>query len=141
VVLPVLVLVELVGFLFGGVRLGLGDWVAMTALMWLTALPFAVLGVFVGFVVTAETAYPVVTALMFILGYFGGLFDPVSQMPHVLQDVAQALPTFHQSSLTLSFLSSRTLGLGSWLVLGAYTVVLAGALMWRHRVEESRGLA
>jgi len=26
--------------------------------MWVTALPFAVLGVFVGFMVHAETAYP-----------------------------------------------------------------------------------
>jgi ABC-2 type transport system permease protein len=141
VVLPVLIFVELVGLLFGGVRLGVEQWFAMTALMWVTALPFAVLGVFVGFVVNAETAYPVVTALMFILGYFGGLFNPVSQMPHVLQDVAQALPTFHQSSLTVNFLSGRTLGAASWLILGAYTVVLSAALMWRHRVQESRGLA
>jgi len=34
VVLPVLVLVEVVGYTFGGVRLGIGEWFALTALMW-----------------------------------------------------------------------------------------------------------
>ena len=141
VVLPVLILVELVGLTFGGVRLGIDQWVAMTALLWVTALPFAVLGVFVGFMVTAETAYPVVTALMFILGYFGGLFNPVSEMPQALQSAARALPTFHQASLTLNFLSGQTLGAGSWLILSGYTIVLGMALLWKHRVEEARGVA
>jgi ABC-2 type transport system permease protein len=141
IILPVELLVELVGLSFGGVRLSLGQWVVITAILWLTALPFAVLGVFVGFLVTAETAYPVVTALMFILGYFGGLFNPVSDMPHVLQTVARILPTFHQTSLTTEALSGQTLAAGSWLILAAYTAVLGLALLWRHRAEEARGLA
>ena len=141
VVLPVLILVEATGALFGGVRIGVSAWLAITALSWLTAVPFAVLGVFVGFMVTAETAYPVVTALMFLLGYFGGLFNPVSEMPHALQDVARALPTFHQSALSLDLLSNQSLAATSWLILGGYTLVLGAALVWRHRVEEAKGLA
>ena len=141
VVLPVLILVELVGFTFGGVRLGIGQWVGLTMLLWITAIPFAVLGVFVGFMVNAETAYPVVTALMFVLGYFGGLFNPVSQMPRALQSAAQALPSFHHAALALDLLASQTLGAGNWLVLGGYTVCLGLALAWKYRVEESRGLA
>jgi ABC-2 type transport system permease protein len=141
VVLPVLVLVELVGLTFGGVRLGVGQWLALTGLLWVTAIPFAVLGVFVGFMVTAETAYPVVTALMFILGYFGGLFNPVSQMPQALQSAAKALPSFNHALLALDFLSSHTLGAANWLILSGYTIVLGMALLWKHRVEESRGLA
>jgi len=141
VVLPVLVLVELVGLTFGGVRLGFGLWVGLTVLLWLTAIPFAVLGVFVGFMVNAETAYPVVTALMFVLGYFGGLFNPVSQMPRALQSAAQALPSFHHAALALDLLASQTLGAANWLVLGGYTVGLGLALAWKYRVEEARGLA
>ena len=141
VVLPVLILVELVGFTFGGVRLGIGQWVGLTVLLWITAIPFAVLGVFVGFMVNAETAYPVVTALMFVLGYFGGLFNPVSQMPRALQSAAQALPSFHHAALALDLLASQTLGAGNWLVLGGYTLFLGLALAWKYRVEESRGLA
>jgi ABC-2 type transport system permease protein len=68
VVLPVIVLVEIVGAGFGGVRLAAGTWVGLTALLWATSLPFAVLGVFIGFLVTTEAAFPVVTGLMFLLG-------------------------------------------------------------------------
>src|SRR5665213_3702575 len=121
VVLPVLTLVELVGLTFGGVRLGVVQWFALTGLLWVTAIPFAVLGVFVGFMVNAETAYPVVTALMFILGYFGGLFNPVSQMPQALQSAARFLPSFHHALLALDFLSGRTLSAGNWLILSGYT--------------------
>jgi ABC-2 type transport system permease protein len=141
VVLPVLVLVEVVGLAFGGVRLGVGQWVGLTLLLWVTAVPFAVLGVFVGFLVNPETAYPVITVLMFVLGYFGGLFTPVARMPHFLQDAAQVLPSFHHASLGLAFLQGESLSARHWLVLAAYAAVLGLIIIWRHRLEESRGLA
>jgi ABC-2 type transport system permease protein len=141
VILPVVVLVELVGMAFGGVHLAPLSWAELTGLLWVTALPFAILGIFVGFMVNADTAYPVVTALMFVLGYFGGLFNPVSHMPHVLQTTARLLPSFHQTSIGLALLDGRGLGIEDALVLVAYSLVLGGAIVWKHRVEEARGLA
>jgi len=141
VVLPVVALVELVGMAFGGVRLGFGTWIELTALLWVAAVPFAGLGIFVGFMVNAETAYPVVTALMFLLGYFGGLFNPVSHMPHTLQTTARILPSFHQTSLGLALLDGRSFGISDTFVLAAYAVAFGLAIAWKHRVEESRGLA
>ena len=140
VVLPVLLLVEVVGTAFGGVQMDVGQWIGLTALMWVAALPFAVLGVFVGFLVHAETAYPVVTVLMFVLGYFGGLFTPVSQMPQALRVAARLLPSFHNASLGIDFLAGRGLGFVHWLVLLGYAVALGLVIVWRHRLQESRGL-
>ena len=91
--------------------------------------------------VNAETAYPVVTALMFILGYFGGLFNPVSHKPHALQATARALPSFHQTSIGLALLDGRGFGAQDTLVLAAYAAVLGLAIVWKPRVEESRGAA
>src|SRR5271166_2717336 len=91
VVLPVIVLVEAVGAGFGDVRLAATTWIGLTFLLWATSLPFAVLGVFIGFLVAPEAAFPVVTGLMFILGYFGGLFKPVDQMPGSLQFIAHLM--------------------------------------------------
>jgi ABC-2 type transport system permease protein len=141
VVLPVVVLVELVGMAFGGVHLAALSWFELTGLLWVTALPFAILGIFVGFMVNADTAYPVVTALMFVLGYFGGLFNPVSHMPHVLQTTARFLPSFHQTSIGLALLDGRGFGIEDALVLVAYAAVLGGAIGWKHRIEEARGIA
>jgi ABC-2 type transport system permease protein len=141
VLLPVLALVEIVGSSFGGVQLGLGTWFELTLLLFVTALPFAVLGVVVGFLVSPEAAFPVATGLMFVLGYFGGLFSPVDQMPAALRVVAQALPSYHQASLGLGLVDGRGLRAVDWLVLAGYVVVLGLVVLWRHRVEESRGIA
>ena len=141
VVLPVIVLVEVVGAGFGGVRLAPATWVGLTILLWVTSLPFAVLGVFIGFLVTPEAAFPVVTGLMFILGYFGGLFTPVDQMPGALQFVAHLMPSYHQVSLAVASLDGHTLALTHWLVLAGCMAALGLAIAWKHRVEEARGLA
>lgn len=141
VVLPVIALVEVVGAGFGGVSLNAGTWVGLTVLLWLTSLAYVVLGVFVGFVVTTEAAFPVVTALMFILGYFGGLFTPVDRMPGALQFIAHLTPSYHQTALAIEALDGQTMALSHWLVLAGYVVVFGLAIAWKHRVEEARGLA
>jgi ABC-2 type transport system permease protein len=141
VVLPVIVLVEAVGAGFGDVRLAATTWMGLTVLLWVTSLPFAVLGVFIGFLVTTEAAFPVVTGLMFVLGYFGGLFTPVDQMPGALQFVAHLMPSYHQVSLAIASLDGHTLALTHWLVLAGCVAVLGLAIVWKHRVEEARGLA
>jgi ABC-2 type transport system permease protein len=141
VVLPVIVLVEAVGAGFGDVRLTATTWVGLTILLWVTSLPFAVLGVFIGFLVTTEAAFPVVTGLMFVIGYFGGLFTPIDEMPGALQFVAHLMPSYHQVSLALASIDGHTLALTHWLVLAGCVAVLGLAIVWKHRVEEARGLA
>ncbi|HYA68294.1 MAG TPA: ABC transporter permease [Acidimicrobiales bacterium] len=141
IVLPVIVLVELTGFLFGGVRLGTGVWISLAAVLWVSSLPFASLGVLVGFVASSETAYPLVTALMFLLSFFGGLFNPVRSLPVVLRHVAVFLPTYHHAALGWAVVAGRPPDLVDVGVLLAYAVVLGLAVTWRHRVEEARALA
>ena len=141
VILPVMGLVDIVGAGFGGVDLSVGSWVGLTAVLWVTALPFALLGVFIGYIVNAETAFPVVIALMFVLGYFGGLFDPLYNMPAALRDAAQVLPSYHNASLGLAFLQGQGLGLEHWLVLAGYVLAFSAAIIVKHRAEEARGLA
>jgi ABC-2 type transport system permease protein len=141
VILPVIGLVDVVGASFGGVHLSLPTWIAMSVAMWLTALPFAVLGVFIGFMVNAETAFPVVTALMFVIGYFGGLFNPVASMPRPLRMVAQVLPSFRHAAVGLSVVDGRGRTAADLLVLAGYTAALGIAVALKHRHEEARGIA
>ncbi|HSZ37340.1 MAG TPA: ABC transporter permease [Acidimicrobiales bacterium] len=141
VVLPVIVLVEIVGATFGGVSLSAASWVGLTVLLWATSVAFVVLGVFVGFMVSPEAAFPVVTGLMFLLGYFGGLFTPVDRMPGALQFLAHLTPSYHQVALALAAVGGKTLAPSDWFVLVGYVVVLGVAIVWKHRVEEARGLA
>lgn len=141
VILPVIVLMEVVGAAFGGVDLPAGTWIGLAVLLWVGSLPFAVMGVLIGFSVSAETAFPVITALMFVLGYFGGLFTPVPKMPHTLQTVARILPSYHHASLGVELVDGRGLAPEHWLVLAGYVVVLSAAVVIKHRMEESKGVA
>jgi ABC-2 type transport system permease protein len=141
IALPVISMVELTGLLLGGVRLALGTWVTLTLVLWASALPFAALGVLVGFVASGETAYPLVTALMFLLSFFGGLFTPVADLPTVLRHVASFLPSYHDASLGWAVVAGRAPGLADAAVLVGYAAVLGLAVTWRHRVEESRAFA
>src|ERR1700722_40147 len=140
-VLPVIVLVELTGLFLGGVQLGVGVWLELTVVLWVSALPFAALGVLVGFVASSETAYPLVTALMFLLSFFGGLFTPVRSLPPTLRHVASFLPSYHHASLGWAVVAGRVPALSDVGILFAYATVLALAVTWRHRVEESRAFA
>jgi ABC-2 type transport system permease protein len=141
VVLPVILLVELVAALYGHVQMGATSWLVLSVVLWASALPFAVLGVFVGFVVGTEAVFPVVTGLLFLLAYFGGLFTPIEDLPGFLQGAARALPNFHHMTLGLDVINGQALGASHWLVLGAYTVVLGAGIAWKHRREEARGIA
>ena len=133
VVLPEILLVEAVGVGFGGVHLSAAQWFGLSAVLWIAALPFAVIGVLVGSTVHAETAFPVMIGLMFVLGYFGGLFSPVTSMPSGLQVAAHVLPSYHNAALGISFLDDRGLGFSHWLVLAAYVAVPTLVLMIQHR--------
>ncbi len=141
IALPVICLVELTGLLMGGVRLEPGAWVALTLVLWASTLPFVVLGVLVGFVASTETAYPLVTALMFLLSFFGGLFTPVRSMPSALRHVANLLPSYHGASVGWAVVAGRLPQLRDAGVLVVYVLVLGLAVVWRHRAEESRAFA
>lgn len=110
VILPE-ILIELVGVGFGGVHLSALDWFTLSAILWVGAIPFAVLGMLVGSTVHAETAFPVLIGLMFVLGYFGGPFSPVATMPRALQVTAPLLPSFHNAALGISLLDGHGLGI------------------------------
>jgi ABC-2 type transport system permease protein len=141
IALPVVVVVEVTGLLLGGVHLGPATWAALTVVLWASALPFAALGVLVGFVASSETAYPLVTALMFLLSFFGGLFTPVADLPLILRHVASFLPSYHDASLGWAVVAGRAPALGDAGVLLGYAALLGVAVTWRHRVEESRAFA
>ncbi|HET9733467.1 MAG TPA: ABC transporter permease [Acidimicrobiales bacterium] len=141
VMIPVLGLVEAVAAVFGGVDLPFRTWLETAAAMWVGSLPFAELGVLIGFGVGVETTFPIIVALMFVLGYFGGLFNPVRSMPHPLQTAAHLLPSFHHVRLGLAAVSGGGFPLTSWLVLAGYAAAIAVAIAAGHRIDELRGTA
>ncbi|HST84139.1 MAG TPA: ABC transporter permease [Kineosporiaceae bacterium] len=77
-----------------GADLSLGEWLAVGVLSWVCSLVFAAFGLFVGYLVPAENAMQFIGPLLALMSFFGGLFQPLSDMPQVLQNVAPWLPTY-----------------------------------------------
>ena len=74
-----------------GADLTLGEWIGVAALSWACSLVFAAFGLFVGYLVPAENAMQFIGPLLALMSFFGGLFEPLDQMPQALQNTRPSL--------------------------------------------------
>jgi ABC-2 type transport system permease protein len=77
-----------------GAQLSIGQWVACAVLSWVCSLVFAAFGLFVGYLVPSENAMQFIGPLLGLMSFFGGLFQPVDQLPQALQTIAPWMPTY-----------------------------------------------
>ncbi|HEX5497451.1 MAG TPA: ABC transporter permease [Mycobacteriales bacterium] len=135
--LPALLLVFLAGRLLG-VRMSGSQWGRVGLYFALALVPFAVLSVALGYLVTADSAPMINGASQMVLSLFGGVWVPVSQMPHLMLTVGKALPSFWLGVAARSPLTGEHLGVDGLAVLVGWTVVLAGFAARRYRRDAAR---
>jgi len=129
--LPAMALVALTAVVSHHVQLSAAQWPAMLAAMWAGVLPLALLGLAIGYLAADEVAFPLTMALYFALGALGGLWIPLSAMPHTMQDIGQALPSNAVAELGWRIAGGQAsvpkavLMLTAWLLGGATAAVLA----------------
>lgn len=136
--LPPIVLVSLIGGLVEGVDLPVAGWAQVVFGVWLATIPFAVLGLLVGQVATADSLQPITMTVMLLLAFIGGIFIPTQIFPQWLQDVAQALPSYWLAEVGHGALFGNTRTGTAILVLASYTVVLGFAVIRRYRRDSAR---
>ena len=132
VTLPALILVFIAGATVGNVHLPATQWLGTGLAVWLGLIPFAVLGLVIGFAGTVDTVQPISMITYLGLSILGGLWFPVEQFPPFLQDVAKVTPSYWLADLGRSVLAGDGVPLTAVLVLAAWTVVLgACSALWR----------
>jgi ABC-2 type transport system permease protein len=133
--LPAMMLVALTAVVSHHVRLGVGQWPALLAAMWAGVLPLALLGLAIGYVAGDDIAFPLTMALYFALGALGGLWMPLSVMPHAMQDIAKALPSNGVAELGWRIAGGQASVPKAVLVLTAWTLGsgLVALLAYRRR--------
>ncbi|MFL6145525.1 MAG: ABC transporter permease [Labedaea sp.] len=138
--LPGVILVPLVAAVFEGVSLDPGQWLRVTLGVWVAVLPFAVLGLLLGQVGTAESMQPLVSIVMMVMSLLGGIFIPIDTMPAGLLNVARLLPSYWLGQVGRGAVTSElSVSLGNAvLVLAAWTVVLGLAVVRRYRRDSAR---
>ena len=137
--LPAMVLVALTAVVSHHVRLGPAQWLVLLATMWAAVLPLALLGLGIGYLAGDDIAFPLTMALYFALGALGGLWMPLSVMPHLMQDIGRLLPSNSLAELGWQIAGGQASVPTAVLVLAAWTAGsgLIAVLAYRRRAIRS----
>ncbi len=103
--LAVMLAISAVSLLLTGPVLGFGTWLRLVAVLLFGGLPFALLGLAVGFVASSNAAAAILNAVLFPTVIASGLWFPLEWMPTFVQNLAPLLPTYHLAQLALAQLT------------------------------------
>ncbi|WP_030373416.1 ABC transporter permease [Streptomyces rimosus] len=120
-----LLAIFLIGGLAQGVELSGTQWLEIGAIIWLGSLPFALLGMALGFLTSPTTGGPAVMACVIGMSALGGLWIPTRLFPDTLQHISKALPTSRWAHLSQALLDGGASPLSDLLVLGGWTLGFA----------------
>jgi len=133
VTLPALVLVFIAGATVGDVSLSAAGWLTTGLAVWLGLIPFAVLGLVIGFAGTVDTVQPISMITYLGLSILGGLWFPVEQFPTFMQHLAKLLPSYWTAEIARAPLAHSAIPLTGVLVLAAWTIGLTVVGMVAYR--------
>ena len=139
--LPGFAVVAAAAVLVHHVGLAAATWLDLFALMWLGSLPFAVLGVLLGYVFNAESAQAGSMIVYLGLALLGAMWIPIRVMPSTLAHVALWLPSYRYADLGWRVVAGQPASGADVAILAAYALgmaVLAGQL---YRRDEARNYA
>lgn len=132
------ILLVLVAGVATGVSFTAGTAVAVLAALVVASVPFALLGLAVGYWLDAEAAQTGGMAISLGLSILGGLWFPLSSFPRAVQYVGEALPTYRIASLARSVYTGHGVDWPDLAVLAAWTVGLALIFARQYRRDTDR---
>jgi ABC-2 type transport system permease protein len=113
-----------------GVRLSAGEWLTMTGLILVGLIPFAVLGILLGHLLTVDSIGPAVGGLTSLLALLGGAWGPIGQTG-LLHQLVTLLPSYWLVHAGDVVLRGSPWGAKGWLVVTVWTL---GLLRFTARV-------
>ncbi|MCK2241021.1 MULTISPECIES: ABC transporter permease [unclassified Crossiella] len=138
VAIPAMLGVLAVGVIVRQIDLSLAQWAMLIAGLVLGSVPFALLGMAIGQLASAESAQAVTPAVMMALAMVGGLMVPVEIMPDWVGDIARALPSFWFRENGIRVIAEGTVSLPAIAVLSGVTLVLGLFVARRYRLSAGR---
>lgn len=128
----------LIAWLFTAATLPADRIVLAVLVIAAVALPFLLLGMAIGYSMSAKAALPVVQVVLFPLAFAGGLFMPPQAFPGWLDSVSQALPSRAGRDLLVQALTGQEAYAGALPVLVGWGVLFAALAAWAYRRDEGR---
>ncbi len=126
---------------FGDVRMLQSQWWGLLGVLMLGTLPFCLLGLGLGLLLSPNAAPAVINLIYLPMGFLAGLWIPLSQFPGWLQAVAPWLPPYHLAALALHVTDVQaTEPMKHVLALLIFSALFAGlvAFGWRRMLAQPK---
>jgi ABC-2 type transport system permease protein len=117
-------------------RLDAIEWLALSVSLVLGVVPFALLGIAIGYLVRPKGALPVANVLYLALAYAGGLWTGVARLPDAIAELSTALPTRQWADIVVAAATGSAPPAGAVLGLAGWTVAFGLAAVWAFRRNE-----
>jgi ABC-2 type transport system permease protein len=121
-----------------GVRLSAGEWLTMVGLLLVGLIPFAVLGILLGHLVSPEALLPAVGGITTLFAFLGGAYGFLVAKSGVMFDIIKGLPSYWLVQAGKAALGHGSWPAEGWIVIGAWTVALIPLAMLVYRRDTSR---
>ena len=127
------------GLLFGNVKLTVWEAVRLTAVLVIGAIPFAALGVALGYLIQASSAPATLNMLNLPMAFCSGLWIPMMFLPPFVQKLAPFLPSYHLSKLALDMIGMDNAPAVAQHceALAAFTLIFIGLAYWAFGHQQS----
>jgi ABC-2 type transport system permease protein len=113
-------------------------WVVSGLCVWIGSLLFAAFGLLMGYLLPQENVMQIMSLILTLLSFAGGLFTPLSQFPHTIQTIAKYTPLYGLNQLV----HTPLLGNGvdwTWAVnVLFWLIVFVAGAAWRMRQDTAR---
>jgi ABC-2 type transport system permease protein len=136
--IPTVAVVGVVAATSHDVSLSAGQWLALFAALWVGSLPFAALGLALGFWLSPQLTQPAMMLSTFGLAFLGGLFWPVEAMPKTMARIATWLPSNRYAELGWSVVADHAPTARAVAILAGWTIVLAGLAALSYRASAAK---
>jgi ABC-2 type transport system permease protein len=119
-----------IGFTLGGVTMTALEVVKLIGVTLAGAIPFAAMGLLISFILPPNAGPGFINLFYLPMSFASGLWMPIDILPHWIQKLAPALPTYHYAQIALNIFGYAQPGtsmLTHWEALIGFTCLLLGA--------------
>ena len=113
-------------------------WFALAAALVVGALPFALLGIALGYWASPRGALPIANVLYLVLAFLGALWTTPRHLPGSVAGISPLVPTRQFGNLLWGATSGHLWRPRDWILLLAWGVVFGGLGAWGYRRDEGR---
>jgi ABC-2 type transport system permease protein len=137
VTIPAIAAVLLAGLLVNHVELSIVAWAQLLVTLVVGSLPFAAIGLLIGYVFDAGSAQGAMMVTFFSLAILGGLWAPITSFPDTLATIGRMLPSYRLAELGRDAAIGALPDLATIAILLAYAAVIGALVAWRYRTIEA----